>query len=168
MLEFSIRFDDTADLQAFLWNLARLEIDMAPLGRELSRIFQDENRRARLAGVDRDEGPLVDIAEVTRRTRRSASGHADPSAYPLVPGGEESRVVANHRVVTDVRPNGLTITAGWVGIPWLRHHIEGAGRLPVRDIAGATPEAIQFVEDVLVEHVRLRVEEAMDPGRARA
>lgn len=105
--------------------------------------------RQTAAGLDKHGVRLAPIAESTRRHRRSAMGPADPNAPPLQPAHELSRT----RSLVDARIVGTKIQVFWKFDPvtnkrWgviLGYHARGAGRLPVRDVFGLSPEAHQRV-----------------------
>lgn len=65
---------------------------------------------------------------------------------PLAPRGAFSRVVTNLRTAYEVAGRVWTAYGAWFdvvdakGRPFLKYHFKGAGRLPVRDLAGLRPE----------------------------
>jgi hypothetical protein len=150
MIDFQLRWDDFADLQEYLDRLKSLTIDMRPLGDLIAQQLFEENREARLAGLDRFGGPLIDVLPETLRRRGPG--------VPLAPKGDASRVISNLSVeVSGAGMNQIQVRAFWTGIPWLRFHVEGVGRLrTVRDILGTSPETDQWISDVFTEYVRQR------------
>jgi hypothetical protein len=69
---------------------------------------------------------------------------------PLAPRGAFSRVITNLKTGSAPSNDGKTWTAwgAWVdvvstkGVPFLGAHFNGAGRLPIRNLAGVRPEGI--------------------------
>jgi hypothetical protein len=156
MIEFSVRYDDLSGLANQLGGAVLGPIDLAPLVPELARILDDENRRARLEGIDIHGGYLVEVRDPLD-PRRGGNGP------PLAPRYEASRVIANFFVrEIGAGPGELRVQAGWSGIPFLVAHAAGAGRLPVRDIIGVEPEADRFITDVFDEFVTRRIRDRLD------
>jgi hypothetical protein len=154
MLDLQVRWDDFTDLQADLEALKNFVIDMQPLGALVAEQLILENREARLAGLDKDGGILIDVTPET--VRRRGPG------VPLAPHGDASRVIANLFVEVTPGLNTIEVRAGWRGIPWLQRHALGVGRLrTVRDILGTSPEIDQWISDVFSEFVRMRVQELL-------
>jgi hypothetical protein len=157
VIDFQVRYDDLRPLEAALGEMADFRPDLTPLVPEIVRILETENRLARLAAEDKAGNPLVDAAPSTIRRRGPGT--------VMVPHGDASRLIKNHTVEHDSRMlDRLVFRAVWRGrgkdrVHWIAFHARGAGRLPIRDVMGVTPEGTQFVTDVFHEYVRRRVEE---------
>lgn len=106
---------------------------------KIAQAVEDGNRRDRLAGVDRFGRRLTSLRSPRKGEYRGKTGP------PLAPSGASSRVVTNFRADARRRGGQWRIIAGWVGIlsdrgvPFLGFHLVGAGRNPIRDIAGISP-----------------------------
>jgi hypothetical protein len=99
----------------------------------LATAVTDDNREARLRGVDRLGRPLAPLRSARKGKYRGATGP------PLAPFGASSQVVTRFKVATSITSNGGRLRAGWDGPPYLGYHFVGAGHNPVRDLAGITP-----------------------------
>jgi hypothetical protein len=157
VINFEARFDDLRPLETALARMADFKADLRELIPEMERILETENRLARLQAVDKDGAPLLDAVPATIKRRGPGT--------VMVPHGDASRLIANHEVQhASLRPDHLIFRAVWRGrgrnrVHWIPFHARGAGRLPIRDVMGVTPEGTQFVTDVFHEYVRRRVEE---------
>ena len=70
---------------------------------------------------------------------------------PLAPRGASSRVITNYKTdYAELRPGYWQATSWWdevvssKGVPFLRYHFDGAGRLPRRDLRGVRPEGMRL------------------------
>lgn len=146
-------------------------IDYTPLMQDWQIVLEEDNREARLAGVDGWGKPLAPIAESTRKHRRSITGNADPNAPPLIPAWAASRVIANFRTARGRDTGGRAGLAGgswWAlgawedvvskkGVQFLPFHFRGEGRLPRRDLAHVRPSAVKDARVLLREFVKDRL-----------
>jgi hypothetical protein len=154
MLSLQVRWDDFTDIQEMLERLANFNLDMKPLGDLIAQQIFEENREARLAGLDKSGGYLIDVSAETLKRRGPG--------LPFVPHGDASRVITNLAVeVSPAGNNQIQVRAYWTGIPWLRYHATGTARLPMRDIMGLDPDTERWISDVFSEHIRLRVQEIL-------
>lgn len=88
---------------------------------------------------------------------------------PLAPRDQFSRVITNFMSDFDKMPSGVWLATFWwedvvstKGIPFLRYHFNGEGRLPMRDLRGIRPGGrIQLVESA-TNWARLYVREHME------
>jgi hypothetical protein len=63
----------------------------------------------------------------------------------------------------------MTIGVGFVGQPWLAHHAAGRGRygpIPVRDILGIPPGAVERTDAIVVAEVDRQVLDVMARRRS--
>jgi hypothetical protein len=100
---------------------------------KLAAAVTEDNREARLRGVDRYGRPLAPLRTPRKGRYKGATGP------PLAPFRESSDVVARFRVATSITADGGRLRAGWQGVSYLGYHLAGAGHNPVRDVAGITP-----------------------------
>lgn len=157
MIDLTIDASELADLRDQLgeWSRVGEDIDLHPLASTIADQIVAENRKLRWAGTDGDGDPLTPLRPITIQKR----GNNNPA---FIPHGVDSRVIANLSVKISVEADGLNVVASLPGCGWLRFHIEGAGRLPVRDITGFSPAFHEWLEDVVSEYVRLRLIEQLD------
>jgi hypothetical protein len=112
----------------------------AGLMAQLSTAVTEDNRAARLRGVDRYGVPLAPLRSERKGKYKGKTGP------PLAPSGAASRVVTHFRVQTSRTAAGWVLLAGWDdvvsarGVPFLPFHLQGKGRNPVRNIGGITPQ----------------------------
>lgn len=154
MFSIEVREDNLDDLLSELKGLRDFRPDLSGLRQPITQTIQEEHRRARLAGLDRFGKPLAPLAPSTLKTR-------DGNGPPLAPHEAGSRVVNNFVVNVEPTSNGVRIEAGYVGMPWIRYHAQGAGRLPVRDVIGLQPEAELRVERLVLNEIDNQVLTAM-------
>lgn len=96
-------------------------------------------------GFDRYGNPMAELAEYTKKHRRSAMGTADPDAPPLQPAHGLSRTRSLFRAEPNVGARG--VICWWTyddvsGESWgeiLAYHRAGSANLPVRDVIGLSP-----------------------------
>lgn len=105
-------------------------------------VLKEDNRDARVAGVDRLGESIDSYAPLAESTvkRRKGTGPA------LAPRGPDSRVVTGFQTDKEVSPNRAIVRSGFVGQPWIVHHIDGAGRNPQRDVGGPREEAAARIQ----------------------
>lgn len=136
--------------------------------RDVAAIVRAGNRRARLAGTDKDGRPMAPLRSKRTGKYKGASGP------PLAPFGERSRIVANFYADESVAPGGgWEIRAGWRNVlsdpprgrgfrglvrrtfgrafntgrvPFLAYHFAGTPPLPRRDAAGIDPKTRDEIE----------------------
>jgi len=157
MIEFAIEADSLGSLASELGAIEQSvdDIDLRPLASTIADQLIAENRKLRWAGTDGEGDTLAPLRPVTIRRR----GNDNP---PFLPHGDESRVIANLSIRTEIEPDGIAVVAALPGCGWLRFHIDGAGRLPVRDIRGFSAEFHEWLDDVVSEYVRLRLAERLN------
>lgn len=156
-----LHLPDFRGMMAAIHSLEGIQPDFAPLASELERVFTSENEQARIRGEDRFGSYLQ---EVTNETKKRTGRGPGP---PLAPNLNASRTITKYSVQVTAGPEGIRVQSGWSGIPWLRYHADGSGRLPVRDIIGVSDESHMFVLDVIDEWIRLRVDEPVREVMAR-
>lgn len=110
-------------------------------------LVKDAKDRELSRGLDRFGAALAPLAASTRKHRRSAMGQADPTAPPLTParGASRTRSLFMARIVGDAIE---CYWSSYQGQHWgrvLRYHAQGAGRLPMRDVIGLSPESVREV-----------------------
>lgn len=139
----------------------------ADLARALVAFALEEKDADLAAGIGADGKALAALALKTRENRRSAMGPADPNAPALTPAHGLSRT--RSLLTGRVEASGQGAVFWWKFDPvtakdWgeiLDHHRKGAGRLPVRDVFGLSPQAVARVRRRLREWWR-----AYQVGRA--
>jgi len=107
-----------------------------------SQVLQEGNRADRIRGVDKDGHKLKPIKPSTQIDRDRKGRGKGPRLNPG-PGRNprESRSITNFFTrVLSMSASSLRITWGWSGMPWLKYHLTGAGRLPKADISGPSPK----------------------------
>ena len=79
----------------------------------------------------------------------SSSSYRKLDGPPLAPRRQFSRVITNyHTRYGEIRQNVWEVVGAWIdvisrkGVPFLRYHFTGAGRLVIRDLRGIRPEGI--------------------------
>lgn len=119
---------------------------MFSMGGDLEQLLHTENRRAILAGLDKDDR-MMPITKRQLDPRRSASLGAGP---PLAPHDGVSRVITEFRTQIEEGEGGaVNIVGMWPGAGFLRYHSDtGQPRtlLPVRDIVGIRPSTRAQIE----------------------
>jgi hypothetical protein len=122
---------------------------------EIELEMRRDNERGLLAGQDKDGKPLARLADSTLKKRKPGE-----SPLPLIPRRRSSRVIANYRTTSFQRPDGAWVAIGaWQnllsrkGVPYLPFHLEGRGRLPIRNIAGVRPEGRKNVKAIVRKRV---------------
>jgi hypothetical protein len=169
------------DFRARIHRLGTAIDDAGEIMATLERLAWEDNRDGLLAGKDKDGVPFVPIKESTRRTRRSATGTADPDAPPLIPARERSRAIANYQVASLRKSRASWVILGqWLnvlsakGVPFLPYHFSGTkgrqrrnakghfmagfiGRLPKRDADGIRPEGREKIRGALRDWLRSRI-----------
>jgi hypothetical protein len=136
--------------------------------RDIAAIVRAGNRRARLAGTDKDGRPMAPLRSARKGKYRGASGP------PLAPFGDKSRIIANFYAEESVSAGGgFEIRAGWRNVlsdpprgrgargwinrkisrvtgrgrvPFLAYHFAGTPPMPKRDAAGIDPKTRAEVE----------------------
>lgn len=150
MIEFGVR-GDFGPLMEQIDALSR--VDLAPLAARIREIMVADNARARAEGHDDQDRPFAPLrggrplspSEVRQR------GGAGP---PLAPRGAASRIISGFEVELVPLDSGSVLARGsWPSFPELQYHVQGAGRLPVRDPIGLTPRGRAEVEAVVAEFV---------------
>lgn len=150
---------DLAELQA----LNGFAADFGRIEQQARDIVFEENRVARLAGVDVDDDSLIPITIGTVESRRR---RGDGDGPPLAPNRDSSRVIRNFVATSDAAPGRLTVSGGWVGMPWLAAHARGAGHLPVRDVMSSIqPKALARLDTLVAEEADRQVAEALAKPR---
>lgn len=120
------------------------------LAARIRAILLDQNRDARLAGLDKDGVPFIDIKEPTRRWR--ARTGRDPAGPPMNPDGMLSTLAGKARCdITAVSDQHYLIVLRWDGAPWLRFHVEGSGNPIIRDPVGITPEGQDMIRQAVAD-----------------
>lgn len=79
----------------------------------------------------------------------SSSAYRKLDGPPLAPRRQFSRVITNyHTRYGEIRQGVWEVVGAWIdvisrkGVPFLRYHFTGAGRLVIRDLRGIRPEGI--------------------------
>lgn len=121
----------------------REALDLSPLAEVVSQLMWADRVDAQLRGQDGFGEDLAPLAASTWKKRKG-------DGPPLSPFGSSSRVVTNYNVEIIPISTGLILLSGtWEGIPWLIYHLEGEGRLPVRDIAHVRPETWEKIGEAV-------------------
>lgn len=113
-----------------------------------------------IQGLDRYGNPMAELAEVTKKHRKSAMGAADPEAPPLQPAHGLSRTRSLFRAEPNQGARG--VICWWTyddvsGDSWgeiLAYHRAGGPHLPPRDVIGLSP--------LMVFEVKSRAEDWWD------
>lgn len=129
----------------------------ADLARALVAFALEEKDADLAAGIGADGKALAALTLKTRENRRSAMGPADPNAPALTPAYGLSRT--RSLLTGQAEASGQGAVFWWKFDPvsakdWgeiLDHHRRGAGRLPVRDVFGLSPQAVVRVRRRLRE-----------------
>jgi hypothetical protein len=108
-----------------LARLGRLQEVAEPI----AQIFREGKREQLLAGADAGGFPFAPLAP-------STLSHRQGSGPPLAPNGSSSRVITGYVVSVEVDARGLTISAGWPALDWIKYHRTGTKRMPKRDPGG--------------------------------
>jgi hypothetical protein len=109
--------------------------DLSPIMPKLEELVYLDNEEGLLRGTDKDGRPLTPLSPVTLKNPRRGSGG------PLIPQGRSSRFIADYRVSSIRRGDGIWMLLGsWEGIPFAQYHFEGTNRLPRRDLRGIRPK----------------------------
>ena len=144
MLGIELEESGSVDPGAELEILASESIDISEAVRgAVVEVIQRHNRADRLAGRDRDGQPLIPLAASTMKRRKGLP-------TPLDEHGEASRAIRNLVVVVEGGPGRVSIRLNWPGAEFLAFQARGAGRLPIRDVLGLSPEAEAEVRAVIV------------------
>lgn len=144
------------------------QIDLTPLAERIAEILLPLNVEARLAGLDKDGEPLVEIKESTRQRRRRAGKGDGP---PLDPDYGGSRVAADgSATVSHISDDHKQVTFTWpTADPWLRYHrydaamADGSIR-PARDIAGLTPDMRLAIREATDQFLREAMQRSREQG----
>jgi hypothetical protein len=155
MFRVATNFGGSADIEAEIAAVLNWKADLGPVRQEVTRIVQEANREDRLEGSGWRGDYLLALAPSTLERRRG-------SPIPFVEHGEASRVITNLVVVVDVKPARLSIGLRWIGMPWLRFHIEGGPVIPQRDFFGIGPWTLPLVDAAV-----LRESDRQFPGQDR-
>jgi len=132
-------------------NIEPWAVRRAPLGDRIAywtavAVFVIEAKEEELImGLDRYGNPMAELAEITKRHRRSAMGPADPEAPPLQPAHSRSRTRSMFRA--EPTPGARGVVCWWAyddvsGDSWgeiLAYHRAGGPHLPQRDVIGLSP-----------------------------
>lgn len=163
-METWVNVDGFTEVQAKLDALVDPDVGQILLG--LQQVIFLQNRDGLLEGTDRDGAPMV--ATVREQTPeghwvsyhlpdgrlakyyqagRSGDRYEDGDGRPLNPHGLASRAITNLQTFAEERgPNEWAAVGEWIGVEsrngveFLPFHFEGAGRLPVRNLAGVRPD----------------------------
>lgn len=136
MIEVTITGGQLAPITQAVDGLIARFSDLRPLANAIGWVVWEDNREARVQGMDRFD---IGLTEVKSQSGRPGSGP------PLAPRGPASRVVAGFEI--DVQPAGPTaylVVGAWPSMPFLRCHADGEGRygaIPVRDVIGIRDSA---------------------------
>lgn len=106
-----------------------------------AEILRDGNKDDRIRGVDKGGHKLTPVKPSTQRDR-TRKGRGKGARLRPGPGRDprESRSITNFFTrILSMTPASLRITWGWTGMPWLKYHLAGSGRLPRADISGPSP-----------------------------
>jgi len=125
--------------------------DLSSLKTEIRTIVQETNKEERLAGLAAATGstqvPLKHLAASTLKRRKG-------SPIPFVEHGSASRVIANLVVHVETGLNRLDVAVDWMGMPWLRYHVQPPDdpgrRMPYRPFAYISPWAIPLIDAAVV------------------
>jgi hypothetical protein len=144
----------TNDLAVRLKRLKDATRNLSEVLPALEKEMWEDNRDGLLASTDKDGKPLAPLAASTLKNRARGNGG------PLVPRGRQSRFIANYRVGSIKLGDGnYKLIGAWQdvrskkGVAFAGFHIEGAGRLPVRDIAGVRPTGKAKIQAKLKEWI---------------
>jgi hypothetical protein len=137
--------------------------DMTPLLERLVTVMFDENRKARLAKIDKYGRPLEPIAYSTVKRRKRAGKGNGP---PLIPDRESSRLIADASVTTSQSGDGSAqVILEWPTTdPWLVTHRDICSKRngkyfksgtfrPIRDVVGMHAEWVEEIEKAVEEEV---------------
>jgi hypothetical protein len=165
MFSVSLHYGDTATpLSPILHILAAWkDPDMTPLLERLVTVMFDENRKARLAKIDKYGKELEPIVEATVKRRRRAGKGDGP---PLIPDREGSRLIADASVTAGMTgPDSAQVILCWPTTePWLVTHrtvcnsrngvrFKSGAERPIRDVVGMHAEWVEEVEKAVEEEV---------------
>jgi hypothetical protein len=103
-------------------------------------------------GLDRFGNPMVALAQITIKKRKSAVGPAHAYAPPLTPAYKLSRT--RSLFTADVNDRATGVICWWLydaitGASWgeiLDYHRQGSARLPVRDVIGLAPQSLARIQ----------------------
>lgn len=125
-----------ADLEHNLINLSYRLFDLKPLADRAQVVMERQNADGALMGVDQHGETYEALAKSTWK-RRPGSGP------PLAPRGAASRIVALFRVRQEASFDAITVIGSWPNVPWIKYHVTGTARMPIRDPAGIRPHGWQ-------------------------
>lgn len=149
------------------------EIDFVPLMKQWEDILHEDNRAGALAGLDGKGKPLAPVryrplASLGRivftplaNNNLTASHYRSLDGPPLAPRRENSRIITNFRTSSGrLDDDSWQAVGAWEdvlsvrGLPFLRFHFKGSGRLPKRDLRGVRPSAVKRAREALRDFMR--------------
>ncbi len=151
------------------------DIDFAPLMLEWETILREDNEQSAMAGLDAAGIPLIPVTyrpDPKAGTRKpinyailpnnnlTSSHYRTLDGPPLAPRGMESRLIENYYTRSGRDGKNWWAGGGWPdvvsvsGIPFLPFHFTGEGHLPVRDLRGVRPTALQRARQALGDFVQ--------------
>lgn len=159
MFDVSANFDAFAEASDELSALVAFRPDLSAAAPDVVRAVQEGNRRARLAGLDKNGQPLAPLKGTSLK-------HREGSGEPLDPRGDGSRAVTNLVVIAEPFANSLRLNVAYHGAGFLLYHARGQSRgAPVRDILGIDPQTQAEVDALVSACADAQVREAL-AGRA--
>lgn len=151
MITFHLASTGMEDVIHRLEHIRDRLLNLNDLAIDIRDILLEQNRAARMAGLDKDGVEFEPIRASTRRWR-SRTGR-NPDGPPLAPDGMLSTLVGKARCdITAVGDHHYVIVLHWDGAPWLWFHVEGDG-VPVRNPVGITPEGQEAIRAAVANFV---------------
>lgn len=155
MIDLSSMFSKIGDGFAALGQRIRsvfgrqaLAVKTYTLRGELESLVRNENLRAALQGLDKNDVPLIDVKRRSDPERVEREGWGPP----LAPHFSGSRIVTMFNVsIQDGGEEGFVIEGTWPGVGFLKYHADtGAPRtiMPIRDIVGIRPSTRLKINDL--------------------
>lgn len=158
MFSIEVRADADDDVAAELAALRDFRPDLAGAIPKATAAIQASHQHARAAGLDNRGNPLAPLAASTLK-------HRDGTGPALTPHDADSRAVRNFIATAEPTPAGLAIQTGYIAMPWLKYHTQGAGRLPVRDIEGVPASVLPTLDGIVAAEADDQLRQILSPRR---
>lgn len=173
---------DLSGLTNLVHRLERVhELDYTPLMLRWELVLKRDNAAGALAGLDGAGRPLraatyrpKAVAHVDYRilpnNNLTGSHYRILAGPPLAPRGLDSRIVTQFRTShVHEGPGEWAAIGAWEdvldvkGRPFLRYHFRGDGNLPVRDLRGVRPAAVEAARREARDFVAYHLQQQPQP-----